>query len=684
MKNLKNLLRYNKLSITIIVLVSIYCFIFTKIIKYESKYSINDNTLIGTVSDLNINGNKVTMHVLGKEEVIAYFYLREESDVNKVLNTIHLGDKLTLNGKFIEPNNNTIPNTFNYKKYLNSKKIFYTFEVEEYDVKNQFKPFYKLKDLLLKSIYEKDNKDYYLVFLLGDKTLLDGNIYSSFQTNGISHLLAVSGMHIGIILLFLNFILKRFKKIKQNIISSFILLMFAFLTGFSASVLRAVIFYIINNLNKYLNLHLNSLELLLITASIILIINPFMIYDLGFIYSFVVCFGIVYYNDKLKGNYIISLLKLSFITFLFSLPITAYLNYEINILSPLINLIFVPFVTFIIYPLSIISFIFPIFDCLFNFLINIFNSLNLIFSSFAININIPKISFVYIMLFYLILLISKNNFKKMIFLLFIILFVKVKVLFDSNYYVYFLDVGQGDSSVLISPYKKEVIMIDTGGKIEYKKDNWMKSSKIYNISDNVIKFLKSIGITKIDYLILSHGDADHAGEAINIIKKLNVKNVVLNEGDLNNLEKSIKKLSNVAVDYDLKYFNIKNLNNKNYNDENENSIINSVKFLSYHLLFMGDASVKQEEYLIKKNNIKNIDILKVGHHGSKTSSSKTFINAINPKYSIISVGKNNKFGHPNKEVVKTLKNSIIYRTDQDGTIEFIINKSDININTYEP
>ena len=212
----------------------------------------------------------------------------------------------------------------------------------------------------------------------------------------------------------------------------------------------------------------------------------------------------------------------------------------------------------------------------------------------------------------------------------------------------------------------------------------MKSSKIYNISDNVIKFLKSIGITKIDYLILSHGDADHAGEAINIIKKLNVKNVVLNEGDLNNLEKSIKKLSNVAVDYDLKYFNIKNLNNKNYNDENENSIINSVKFLSYHLLFMGDASVKQEEYLIKKNNIKNIDILKVGHHGSKTSSSKTFINAINPKYSIISVGKNNKFGHPNKEVVKTLKNSIIYRTDQDGTIEFIINKSDININTYEP
>jgi competence protein ComEC len=94
---------------------------------------------------------------------------------------------------------------------------------------------------------------------------------------------------------------------------------------------------------------------------------------------------------------------------------------------------------------------------------------------------------------------------------------------------------------------------------------------------------------------------------------------------------------------------------------------------------MGDAGVEVEEDLIKKYNLKDIDVLKVGHHGSKTSSGEKFITEINTKYSIISVGKNNRYGHPNKEVLKNLNNSKIYRTDQDGSIMFKINKDKLKI-----
>ena len=104
----------------------------------------------------------------------------------------------------------------------------------------------------------------------------------------------------------------------------------------------------------------------------------------------------------------------------------------------------------------------------------------------------------------------------------------------------------------------------------------------------------------------------------------------------------------------------------------------------YKFLFMGDASVEVEEDLIEKYNLQDIDVLKVGHHGSKTSSGKEFINEINPKYSIISVGKNNRYGHPNKEVLNVLEDSKIYRTDDDGSIMFKIKNNKLQIETCTP
>ena len=126
------------------------------------------------------------------------------------------------------------------------------------------------------------------------------------------------------------------------------------------------------------------------------------------------------------------------------------------------------------------------------------------------------------------------------------------------------------------------------------------------------------------------------------------------------------------------------LNNKDYGNENDNSSVIYTKLNNHKFLFMGDAGVEVEEDLIEKYNLQNIDVLKVGHHGSKTSSSEMFVNEINPKYSIISVGKNNRYGHPNKEVLNNLDNSNIYRTDQDGSVMFNIKKNKLKIETCSP
>ena len=684
MRSLKTILQYNKLFIVFFILLCIYILLFTKIIKYKSMLDIRKNVFEGVITSIKFDGNRLVLDVKGEERLIANYYVKSKEEKNTILDVIHHGDKIMLKGTLKVPFNNTIPNNFNYKKYLYNKKIYYTLSVDSYEIINNNKNIlYKIKDKLYKKIIDLDNSDYYLAFILGDKTLLSSEIYNSFQSNGISHLLALSGMHINILLLIINMFLKKFKENKRIIITSIILIIFLILTGLTASLQRATIFYILKNINNKFNLRYSNLKLLFIVAFIILFINPFLIYDLGFIYSFIVCFGIFYYSDFIKGNYVIKLFKLSLVTFLFSMPITIMVNYEVNLSSIFINMLFVPWISLIVYPLSLMSFIIPILNPLFGFTINITNNMNMLFSKISLIINIPKLPIILIILFYLILLVRK---KKLYICLFLILtFGKVMVLFDKNYYVYFFDIGQGDSSVLVSPHQKEVLMIDTGGKITYEKEEWQKFNKTYNVSDGVIKFLKSRGITKLDYLIISHGDQDHAGDALNIIKKLNVKKVVLNNGSTNSLEKKIIN-TNVKItnNYNLKYFNVINLNNGFYDNENDASLVNYITFLKYKFLFMGDAPKNVEEKIIEKYNLFNIDVLKVGHHGSKTSSSKYFIDKIIPKYSVISVGRNNRYGHPHEEALSNLINTKILRTDNDGTITFKINKNKVDIGFCKP
>ena len=179
------------------------------------------------------------------------------------------------------------------------------------------------------------------------------------------------------------------------------------------------------------------------------------------------------------------------------------------------------------------------------------------------------------------------------------------------------------------------------------------------------------------------------GEAINLANSFKVEKVIFNCGPYNDLEKELIKVLNKKK---IKYYScIKELNidknkllflqTKEYDNENDNSNVIYTELNGYKFMFMGDASITTEKEILEKYNLSDIDVLKVGHHGSRTSSGKEFINEINPRYSVISVGKNNRYGHPNKEVLDKLDNSKIYRTNENGSIMFKIKNNKLQVET---
>lgn len=189
-----------------------------------------------------------------------------------------------------------------------------------------------------------------------------------------------------------------------------------------------------------------------------------------------------------------------------------------------------------------------------------------------------------------------------------------------------------------------------------------------------------------------HGDYDHMGEVINLVNDFKVDNVIFNCGEYNDLENElINVLDKKHIEYyscikelNIDEYKLQFLNTVEYDNENDNSSVIYLNYNNYKFLFMGDASTTREKDILEKYNLNNIDVLKIGHHGSKTSSSKTFIDKISPKYSIISVGKNNCYGHPNDSVLNNLEDSKIFRTDQEGSVMFKIKNNKLQIATCPP
>ncbi len=675
MKNSKTISLYKIVLLFLLITIGIT---YIKIKNTKAK-NIN-NIVIGTISSIKETETNTQIELNANQKVLVIY--------DKELN-FKLGDKIKVEGEVSKPQNNTIPNIFNYKKYLKSRKIDNIIKANKITLIKENKDIkFQIKNFLINHIEKYKTCKYLKTFILGDNSDIEKDTINTYQINGISHLFAVSGMHLSLFATVLLVILKKVNEKIKYLIIILIFIFFSFLTNYSPSILRALILYILVTINKAFKLNIKTIYLLIIDFILLLLYNPFYIYNIGFIFSFTISFSLILTTHIINNynNYFIKLFVTSLISFITSIPILINNFHEINLLTPVANIVFVPLVSFIIFPMSLLTIIIKPLDNIFLLLTNILEQTSLIVTEFKLNLILSHIPWYIIIIYYItIFVFIKGIYKKQIIkiiplIVLIIIHTNIKY-FKKNTKVTTLDVGQGDS--ILVEFNKENVLIDTGG---------IRNSNSSIIKNKTIPYLKSLGIKNINYLILTHGDYDHMGEAINLVNNFKVDKVIFNCGPYNDLEKElIKVLDKKRIKY---YSCIKELNiNKNklqflqtkeYDNENDNSNVIITELGGYKFMFMGDASSTTEHEILSKYNLPDIDVLKVGHHGSKTSSSIEFIDEINPNYSIISVGKNNRYGHPNKEVLNNLEKSKIYRTDEDGSIMFKIKNNKLRIETCNP
>ena len=644
----------------------------------KSKYNGNDKKFVCVIENINMLENKLSLDLECKEKVKGTYYFKDDTEKENFVKKYKIGSIIEINGSLNLIENLKAPNVFDYKMYAKTKGMFYHLKLESFKYLSENNYYvYKLKNIILEKITNYKSYSYLKYFFLKDKSSIDESALYRYKSLGIMQVLSLSS---SFFMLYISKILKKNSVLKD--VSVLIILYVMFKVTESIAFQRSLIYSIILIINRRFKLKIPIYKVIIYMTISLLIVNPYNVFLSSFYYCTIISSFIIILRKKIykKRNLLSRSLYISFISFLVSIPLNIYFQFELNILSPVYNAFLYPLFTYIIMPVSILSIFIPQLDLVVFALLKLFGSLSVMLLKIPTNFIFIKPSILIVSLYYFLIVFALKNKKVfLIFILFLILHNNFNRIFPSTY-VLVLDVGQADS-ILIHHNNKN-ILIDTGGSIN--------DSKLYSANNFLIPLFKSLGISKIDTIVLSHGDYDHIGGSINLVNNFKVEKVIFNCGEFNDLEKElIKVLNKKKIKY---YFCIKELNidnnklyflqTKEYDNENDNSNVIYTELDGYKFMFMGDAGIEKEKDILEKYNLSNIDVLKVGHHGSGTSNSKEFIKEIEPKYGVISVGKNNRYGHPNKEVLNNLSDSKIYRTDQDGSVMLKIKKNKLRIETY--
>ena len=321
MRRLKIILQSKYLFKILAISILTIDILLTSFYKYKSKYNKEENEFIGIVTKINVKEEKLVLEIKAKEKLIINYKYK-----NKSLNSISYGDKILVKGKLKEASVINIPNTFNYKKYLYNNKIYYIVEASSIDkLENNSNILYTIKNLLYKHINNLKSSNYIKTLLLGDNTL-STEINSSYRINGISHLFSISGMHISLITSIIYLYLNRIthNKILKHIIIDIFLIFYLLLVG-TSSLMRSTIMSLLFSINYILKLNIEKIDIMFITLIIAIIVNPFIIYDIGFIYSYTISFFLTIYSSKLKQkSKIKNIISISILSFFVSITITIY------------------------------------------------------------------------------------------------------------------------------------------------------------------------------------------------------------------------------------------------------------------------------------------------------------------------------------------------------------------------
>ena len=661
-----------------------------------------------------------------------------------------VGSIISITGKFEKPTSSRNYKGFNYKNYLKTQKIYGTIFAENTKfIKNNVSFNTIIMNLKLNFLnkinilYDDKYSEFLNSILFGKTDELDENIKESFKNSNLSHVLAISGLHISYVVIGIEKVLIRIfnNKKKRNIIIIFFLILFSLLTGFSPSCIRSSVMYIFLILSKISERKNNFYVTIIISFLILILINPFYIYSVGMWLSYLGTLGIILFYNFLYKIFILKFKKLKkynkilspiFVTLSAQIFVYPVMIYYFNIIST--NFLISNFlISFLVGPILILGYLSILLSYIPNPFINIIVIVEekIIFCILKITELCAKIPYsniytitpnlIYIILYYLtiffLIYIFKNKKiiflktimslkffkiqiyslktiminiifrKKKIFIILCIIIIIFSILEKRNLNIYFLDVGQGDCTYIKTPDGKNII-IDAG---EGNSDK-------YDYGKNVVlPYLLDRKVKKLDYIIISHCDSDHIGGIFSLIDNLKVEKIII--GIQGEISKQFIELIDISNKKNIDIILVKagdileieeNLQIKILWPDNENIITENVlnnnslvfKFIykEFSILFTGDIEESAEKEILNKykenSELLNSNIIKIAHHGSKTSSSLEFIKTVNPQIALIGVGKDNNFGHPNIEIIERLKNNkiIIFRTDRNGEISIYKNE----------
>ena len=657
--------------IVIIIIIAINLFINNLKYQHQLEYFENHNYIIEDIS-LVVHVSLIDNYQKIKIKYQSFYYYCYLFDEDRLEN-IKPGTVIKIKGTLELPKAEELTGGFNYQKYLYYEKIIGIINLSQIKViKNIIH--YNLINFYISRYYDKFfdslSSSYLKALLLGDKSALETDLKDSINSIGISHLFVVSGLHVSIIVLIIASICSKFKvnKIMEQVLTIIILFIYLVITSFLISVIRVFLGQILKFLNK--DNKILTFNLFCINIIIAMILFPLKVFSLSFILTYLISGTIILSKQILKNKKnIVQMFLISIISTLITLPLILSISGSINILSIIYNLFYIPIVTYLILPSSIIVSFLPFLNIIYRYLIICFN--------FLINVNskiiFGKIIFhsfntVSILIYYflLYLLLNKYELKKLtnnkklavVFLIFLLILKNINM-FIFNFEISFLNIGLGDSTLIMYPNNSLNILVDTGEESE------------------ILTYLKKRGICRLDYLIISHGDSDHNAQLKNIVEEISVRNIIISRYDeitKNEINKLYIK-PNVIV---IKNTGIYKLNDavinvlgpmKNYGNTNDNSLVFIMHINNFKILFTGDISSVVEKELLSKYQI-NVDIFKIAHHGSKYSSCSEFINGIIFKYAVAMNGYDNQFGFPNKEIIERFSGKILLNTNDFKTITF--------------
>ncbi|GAA4705963.1 DNA internalization-related competence protein ComEC/Rec2 [Brevibacillus fulvus] len=547
--------------------------------------------------------------------------------------------------------------------------------------------------------------------LLGMQSNVSPELEETYANQGLIHVLAISGLHVTLVSGLFLWVVEKvgISREKTTGLTLLFIVVYVLSVGASSSAVRAGIMGMLGIWGRNSGKRLDVLQIWAAALLLMLAINPYQLWQIGFQLSFVVTLGLLIYVPILSQSpyprkaWLRTAFAVTWSAQLISFPFLIYWFHQFSPLSWLLNLLLVPILSFIVLPAGYVLLVtgwlhpalayFP--SKLISWILQTLHPLLLEIDRLRIPFSYwphPQPIWLCSYAIFLVLLpvLWHRGFRRRRDAAFygmslVLLLVFARQPFDNGneVRVTFLDVGQGDS-IVVEVGKKKVYLIDSGGTIPFSREKWREKREPFEVGKNVVlPYLKARGIERIDHLVLTHGDYDHIGGFFAIINKVSVGSVLVNGTEPSDQERKLLDLlqqhgvsiqtgepAEMWTDREDVYWTWLHPGPDTQTGENDASLVLLLSAYGKQILFTGDLEQTGEEQLLKSGLLPRVDVLKVGHHGSKTSTSLPMLKKTQPDLAIISVGKNNRYGHPSNEVIQRLTDAgtLILRTDRQGAV----------------